>query len=346
MSTNEWQEEIEDDDFFSSDNASVTVLDAPANQDLEIFAPAESVAMEVAPDLSVEEAQSLTEHIRATADVLYVLIQRAHAGRAWKVLGYDSFADYVNAEFNISRSRAYQLLNQAKVVEEITAAAPEGTRFDISEAAARDLKSLVSELSPDIKEATEGLSADDAGAVVEDLIREYRDKKNEAKESGESYDEELAADQADRDGFSSNGNGPWSGEGGNRNGDVESSSVEDSDDDDDIEKLLQFDEDPRETRIRFESVYNLYSTLSALKDMPSFGKMIGWIPEERRVQITASLPEALSWLQAFSDKWNEQEWASTEEEFNSETTDREVEEQADEDFFTSDEDEDLFKDLN
>lgn len=344
MSTeNGWEEEPE---FPTGDTGSVVDTVDPVDYGVvDTFAPAADLDLTVAPPLTFDEAKTLTEHIRATTDVLYVLIQRAHAGRAWEALGYNSFEAYVNTEFSISRSRAYQLLNQAKVVEEIVAAAPEGTRIAISEAAARDLKSLVSEITPEIAEATKDLSPEDAGLAIEDMIREYRDRKNsdaDVSEGGESYDEELAADQADRDGFSSNGSGSYGGGDYPQNGPVDTSDGGGADDED-LDALLQFDEDPRETRQKFESVYNFYSSLSALKEMPSVEKMISWIPVERRVQVSASLPSTLAWLTEFHRQWNEQPWAASEE-VEEEVSVEDFESDAEEDFDFDSAGEDIFAD--
>lgn len=140
----------------------------------EIALPDISGISEAEGDLTVDEAEYLTEMIRATADMMWVLLSRAHAGKAWKALGYDSFGAYVNAEFNISRSRAYQLLQQARVIEALEAAAPEGTNVQITEAAARDLKNLVDDLVPEIAARTEGMTPDEAAAEIAAVVEEAR----------------------------------------------------------------------------------------------------------------------------------------------------------------------------
>src|SRR5690606_32505165 len=69
------------------------------------------------PPLEETEARELTEKIKTTSNMLYVLIKRAHSGKAWAALGYDSFTDYVKEEFNYSRSYGYRLLDQANMIE-------------------------------------------------------------------------------------------------------------------------------------------------------------------------------------------------------------------------------------
>lgn len=133
-------------------------------------------------DLTYDDAKLLTEYIRSTADALYVLLHRAHTGKAWKALGYASFAAYAKSEFDISKSRAYQLLNQAKLVDEITYALPEGSTVVISEAVARDLKSMASEIVPQVKTETAGMSPEDASKkakeILDDRRKEVGDKKS------------------------------------------------------------------------------------------------------------------------------------------------------------------------
>jgi hypothetical protein len=312
-----WDEVDEDSiplvpQFDASSTADVQEFSAPSTDVVE-FSSAASVDLETTPPLTYDEAKHLTESIRATADVLYVLIQRAHAGKAWLALGYSSFGDYVNEEFDISRSRAYQLLNQANFIQQIESVAPEGTHISLNEASVRDLRDSIESLLPEIQEATRNLSPEDAEAAINELVESRRaELKEEANVGGEgeSYGEELAADQQDRDGFSGGGSGGGNYEGGGSNGDVTSSAPVFDPDMEGVESLFGFSDDPKETRVRLESVYDLYGALAALRSMPDFEDIIEWIPQERRVQVASALPIALSWLKRFEDKWNQQPWAS------------------------------------
>lgn len=290
----------------------IDVAPVESTTDVIAFDTATSVDLETTPPLTYDEAKNLTESIRATADVLYVLIQRAHAGKAWLALGYSSFGDYVNEEFDISRSRAYQLLNQANFIQQIESVAPEGTRISLNEASVRDLRDSIESLLPEIQEATKNLSPEEAEAAISELVDARRaELRNQEIMGGDgaSYDEELAADQQDRDGFSGGGSG-GNYEGGGHNGEVTSSAPSFDPDMEGVESLFSFSNDPKETRIRLESVYDLYGALAALKSMPDFDEIIEWIPEERRVQVQSALPIALAWLTRFEDKWNQQPWAS------------------------------------
>lgn len=89
--------------------------------------------------LTAEEARALTDEIQQSAERTYSLLLRAHEGEAWAALGYGSWRDYATTEFNMSQSRAYQLLDQARVVRSIEAAS-DSTNVELpNEAQAREL---------------------------------------------------------------------------------------------------------------------------------------------------------------------------------------------------------------
>lgn len=278
-----------------------------------VLASDNAVEVAISQPLNKEEAEELTEHIRSTADVLYVLIARAHAGQAWKPLGYSSFEKYVKAEFDISRSRAYQFLNQAHVIEAITAAAPEGTHIKISEAAARDLKNFVDELAPDIARSTEGLSGSEAGDVVEDLVNEYRERSKKPIEEDDTFDLEgvdLDDIEFDMPEFDNDGGGQSKGS--------EFDGLENLDDLDDIlgEKTDGFDEDPLAFRNKIENVYAFYTALSALDKMPPVSEIVSSIPEARRAHINQTLPKAVAWLNEFVEEWAKEHGSAESEDEN------------------------------
>lgn len=310
--------ELDDDTFVSDfkDDDLLMGADGEVIEDFEILEDtkevtvlfdAENNELVEAPELSADEAQELTEHIRSTTDVLYVLVARAHAGKAHLALGYSTFAAYVKEEFNISRSRAYQFLNQASVIAAIEEATPEGTHFRLSEAAARDLKNYVEELAPEIKERTEGLAPNEAGKVVEEMVSEYRDKLKEDEESDlDDIDFNFDLDEVEYDApdFGSD-EGGGSGGGGSEFDDMAG-----------FDSLDDFSggssdglglDDPDKFRNRLENVYAFYSALTALEKMPDASEIIDSIQEARRPHINASLPKAKEWLDSMHAAWFTQE---------------------------------------
>lgn len=117
-----------------------------------------STAM-LAPDMNAVEAHDITRRIRATAEQLWQLLAEAHDRRAWHALGYQTWTDYIRTEFAMSRGRSYQLLNQARVISEITSVV--STDVDITEAEARDIKPMLSTVADNIKTAVTDIPVDD-----------------------------------------------------------------------------------------------------------------------------------------------------------------------------------------
>lgn len=231
------------------------------------------------PELNESEAREITNKIRTTTNVLYLLIARAHAGKAHVALGYSSFENYIKEEFNYSKSYAYKLLNQANVINAIEAVSPEGTQVYVSDATARGLKASMDDFIPELEERMVGVPADEAGEVIEELIAEYKERQAEraAEEDDDDFDGEYT------------GNGEYSG---------------DYSFDDEEEEVDAFaGQDPAEVRRRYEAVYNLYSALTNLTQMPSNEDLIETIPVERRPQVTAYLEIAIPWLQSFQEEW-------------------------------------------
>lgn len=257
-----------------------------AETDLEIIAP-----IDFTEPLTEVEARSLTETIRNAVDVVWALIARAHAGGAWKALGYDTWAEYVREEFDMSRSRSYQLLDQARVVREIEAAVPEGTSVRITEAAARDLKGVLEEVVPEIRERTEGLDPEDAADVLDEIVAEQRERLREERDAMDDEDEFL-------DDFDSGYRGDRSssfGDGSSRSRADKPEQFDDNDlDDVDVVAI----------RRAVNAAHDLYSSLSALAGLPQdLSEVVEIIPPERYAQIDGNLRLAKANLQKFYDLW-------------------------------------------
>lgn len=98
---------------------------------------------EVLASMTPAEARTLTDTIKAAAETMWSLLRDSHDLGAWAALGYSSWREYAMTEFGISQSRAYQILDQAKVIAEIEAAS--STTVEITEREARDLKPVLDE---------------------------------------------------------------------------------------------------------------------------------------------------------------------------------------------------------
>jgi phage terminase small subunit len=88
-------------------------------------------------------ARDLTDRIKAAVDDVSELLWRAHEGRAWHALGYESWKQYCETEFQISKPRSYQLLDFVEIKREIK----ESTKVDSpqNESQTRALKSVPTE---------------------------------------------------------------------------------------------------------------------------------------------------------------------------------------------------------
>lgn len=261
--------------------------------------------------LTHSEAQSLTDNIKSTANLLYLLLNKAYKGRAWIALGHKNFEEYVRAEFSISRSRAYQLLNQAKVIEEIESVAPKGTKVEISEASARELRLVVDELTDKIKEATTDLDPEEAEAVIQEIVSETRkDVKRESEEDKRKRDilskieelenSRLLVELEEEEGKNFGEDGELAPESDNSMSSRHKSTT--------TATNLSYSAHNANVNIEhLEKVHLLYSTLGALNDFPEPKKIIDSIPPEKYELITKSLPEAVGWLNSFNEEWNEKD---------------------------------------
>lgn len=162
-------------------DAEAEVIESSKVVDIE---PVQSV--EVVDILSQDEAEKLTKDIQSTTTALYVLLKKAHDTKAWLSLGHKSWTEYIEKEFDFSRARSYQLINQATVIEEINNAS--GAPIYISEKEARDIKKRLPEITKKLKEDVKdaGLSGDKAEEKVKEIL-EDEEKRNIDNAVDESF---------------------------------------------------------------------------------------------------------------------------------------------------------------
>lgn len=134
--------------------------------------------------LEEEAARKLTEDIKSTTTALYILLKKAHDTKAWISLGYSSWTEYISKEFDFSRARSYQLINQANVIEEINEAS--GLNLYITEREARDIKKRLPEITKKLKEDVKNADLDESEA--EDKAKEIIKSEKENIDNSEDYD--------------------------------------------------------------------------------------------------------------------------------------------------------------
>lgn len=147
------------------------------------------------------EAQAITDRIRGHIDAAWTDITRAYEGKAWKALGYTSWEGYVKAEFDMSRRRSYQLLDQGRVIGAIAEAAGESVQH-VAHFSARDVAALkddLPEVAAEIRERVEqGEKPEDA---AKDIAAKRRAEKEKAKAAKAAQQVEL---DRQRDEFNAN----------------------------------------------------------------------------------------------------------------------------------------------
>lgn len=134
--------------------------------------------------LTRTEARALTDRIKTRLEHTWGDLSEAYERGAWTALDFPTWESYVNTEFGISRSRSYQLLDQAKVVREIQAAAAVHI-VDITEAAARDLKPHLAEVVEQVREAVADVPVPERPAVVAQVVTDVREQVIADRATGE-----------------------------------------------------------------------------------------------------------------------------------------------------------------
>lgn len=143
--------------------------------------------------MSAEKAKELTRSIQSTTSALYILIKQAHDEKAWLAMGYDSWSDYIKNEFDFSRTRSYQLINQANVIEEITQAS--GVKLYITEREARAIKKKLPEITEKLEKDVKNndLNPDEAEKAAREIIdgsQENNDNDLNPEKYNDGYPEE------------------------------------------------------------------------------------------------------------------------------------------------------------
>lgn len=139
--------------------------------------------------LEEEAARKLTEDIKSTTTALYILLKKAHDTKAWVSLGYSSWTEYISKEFDFSRARSYQLINQANVIEKINEAS--GLNLYITEREARDIKKRLPEITKKLKEDVKNSDLDESEAEerAKEIIKDEKENIDNSKDYDKSSDD-------------------------------------------------------------------------------------------------------------------------------------------------------------
>ena len=134
--------------------------------------------------LTQDEALELTEAIQSTVTAVYVMLWRAHQGKAYKALGYDTWEEYVRERFDFSVRKSYRLLDLAQTVKAIEEAAPEDTEVHLTSAQVQDIKRELPRVTARVRTETEGKTPEESthiiGGIVDETRAEVKEHKNSA----------------------------------------------------------------------------------------------------------------------------------------------------------------------
>lgn len=147
-------------------------------------------------ELTKAEAQTLTDRIRDSIDKTYELVLTAYERKAWKALGYKTWEAYVQTEFDMSRRRSYQLLDQGRVIRAIEDAVGENVNHgtQISERDARGIKDKLPEIQEEIKSRVE--HGQKPNAATEAALKAAKEKAREERKQEQAKNAAASAEHA------------------------------------------------------------------------------------------------------------------------------------------------------
>lgn len=131
--------------------------------------------------LTQDEALELTEAIQSTVTAVYVMLWRAHQGKAYKALGYDTWEEYVRERFDFSVRKSYRLLDLAQTVKAIEEAAPEDTEVHLTSAQVQDIKRELPRVTARVRTETEGKTPEESAHIIGGIVDETRAEVKEQK---------------------------------------------------------------------------------------------------------------------------------------------------------------------
>lgn len=130
--------------------------------------------------LGPDEARRLTERIKLQAREVSLLLFEAHERRAWLALRYRTWDLYVEREIGFSRSRAYELLDHARVLQALRGAARLMSFPTLSPYAARQIKAHLEEITADIRQRIGSCNSEQqAHDLIGSVVQKVRERASE-----------------------------------------------------------------------------------------------------------------------------------------------------------------------
>jgi hypothetical protein len=150
-------------------------------------------------EMTKAQAKAVTDRIRKDIDSAWANITLAYEGKAWKALSYATWEAYVKAEFDMSRRRSYQLLDQGRVIQAVADATGQNVQR-VAQISARDVAAVKDNLPAAAAAIKAKVQAGDkpAQATKEVLDAKRAEKEAARKARAEQQAKNDAAREAAR----------------------------------------------------------------------------------------------------------------------------------------------------
>jgi hypothetical protein len=215
-------------------------------------------------------ARSLTMRIREATREVCLLLLEAHQQQAWRALGYESWSAYVHEELGMSRSRSYELLDHARVIRTLQAAADTTEVPELSPYMARQIKPRLDDVVANLRRRLAASPERSVPARMSIILSTVEEQRRRIARQAVSGPDRSAPDEA-LDAEAS------------RRGDV-------------LALPPRTDGDCGLSRLR--------DALDSLRAMPPAGDMAQLAPRDPQ-ELVREVQRAARWLAAFADELSE-----------------------------------------
>lgn len=245
-------------------------------------------------NLTIDDAQNITQAIRSTSEALWWLLYVAHSTKSYQQEGYKTWKSYIEDNMTISLSTANALVTQGTVIDAITSSAPEGVNVHFTQAQSRDLKKVLDKVSATISEQTKDKTPEEAEEIIEEIVSENLQAIKEEKEAlkAQKAAEEQRRLEAEQMAYESAADQIIAQAQAQKAGDAtqdeepEAESYEYTLDEDDDEQEPQYQLNRKAVILR-----DLYSTISKSEALPTAKEALEVIPQERIGKTHTELSE-------------------------------------------------------
>lgn len=269
--------------------------------------------------LTQDEALELTEAIQSTVTAVYVMLWRAHQGKAYKALGYDTWEEYVRERFDFSVRKSYRLLDLAQTVKAIEEAAPEDTEVHLTSAQVQDIKRELPRVTARVRTETEGKTPEESthiiGSIVDETRAEVKEQKNvttpEPDESNtaqedvvleETEEEEYARLEGEADKILETHNITPHTPPPHENPETPKDTSDTMYDDGEMVATLSMadgEENTLENGFKKISLHNFYTFIAHLPNLPEPEIAVQIMPEERARETIIAVQSVKLWAEIF-----------------------------------------------